>query len=51
MPIIPLIWLGGLLAGGWVLSSGADVLDASSKLARVVVVGGVVFVVYKVAVK
>tara|TARA_R110002073_G_scaffold46499_4_gene126873 strand:+ start:282 stop:434 length:153 start_codon:yes stop_codon:yes gene_type:complete len=50
MPI-PVLWIAGAAALGWVLKGGSDVLDSAANAGRVVIVGGVVYVAYRAVTK
>lgn len=48
MPLIPLIWVAGILGVGWAAGEAADALDSTERLTRTVVVVGSIYVGYRV---
>lgn len=50
MPVY-LLWVAGIWGVGYVLNSGANMTNQTQRLAQTIVIGGVVYTVYRVAVK
>lgn len=47
MPIIPILWVAGIVAGGYALNKTEDSLLAANKLTKTAAVAGAVYLAYK----
>jgi len=44
--VAPVLWIGGLLAGGYMLGKAGDAAEGTAKLAKWGAIGGTVYVSY-----